>query len=101
MSPDFLVNYLAVGPVRKRLAKKSESSLPLSISDMTPLDLLPPELLDSAEAVRDRMKDMPEHLIRREVRDTLDKGRRRVGPLAQGGLDSLMQDLRGAVSTDA
>jgi hypothetical protein len=100
LSPDFLVNYLAIGPVRNRIAKQSECLLPLSISDLTPLDLLPPELLVAAEEVRERMKAMPEHVIRREVRDTLDRGRQRIGPLVAGGLDGLIDDLREAAGDD-
>lgn len=100
LSPDFLVNYLAIGPVRNRIERAVEAALPLSISDLPPLDLLPTELLDAAEEVRVKMNGMPEHMIRREVRDTLDRGRRRIGPLAEGGLEHLMQELRGAVSTE-
>jgi hypothetical protein len=100
LSPDFMVNFLAIGPLRNRIAKATESSLPLSISDLTPLDLMPIELLDAAEGVRERMKAMPEHVIQREVRDSLDRGRRRLGPLAQSGLDQTMDDLRGAVSME-
>lgn len=100
LSPDFLVNYLAIGPVRNRVAKRSECLLPLSISDLTPLDLLPPELLVAAEQVRERMKSMPEHVIRREVRDTLDRGRQRIGPLVEGGLDGLIDELREAAGDE-
>ncbi len=100
LSPDFMVNYLAIGPVRNRIEKATEAGLPLSISDLTPLDLLPTELLDAAEGVRARMNALAEHVVRREVRDTLDRGRRRIGPLAEGGLEHLMQELRGAVSAE-
>jgi hypothetical protein len=100
ISPDFMVNYLAVGPVRNRIAKATEGNLPLSIAALTPLDLLPKAVLDAAEGVRDRMKTMPEHVIRREVRDTLDRARRRVGPMAEGGLELLMQELSGAMSSE-
>jgi hypothetical protein len=86
--------------VRNRIAKTTEGNLPLSIAALTPLDLLPKAVLDAAEGVRDRMKTMPEHVIRREVRDTLDRARRRVGPMAEGGLELLMQELSGAMSSE-
>jgi hypothetical protein len=100
MSPDFLANYLAVGPVRNKLAKRTESALPLAISDLTPLDLLPAELLEVAEETRAKMGDMPAHVVRREVRDQLERGRRREGPLAQKGLGQIMDDLRGLISAE-
>src|SRR5262249_8680945 len=76
ISPDVMPNYLAIGPVRNRIAKRTEGSLPLSIAALEPLDLMPKPLLDAAESQREAMKDMPEHVIRREVRDSLDRGRR-------------------------
>ena len=100
MTPDFLANYLAVGPVRNKLARSTEAALPLAISDLTPLDLLPADLLDAAEETRTKLEDMPAHVVRREVRDLLERGRRRAGPLAQGGLGQLMDNLRGLISTE-
>jgi hypothetical protein len=100
ITPDFMANFLAIGPVRNRIAKSTEGTLPLSIAALKPLDLMPKALLDAAETQRESMKDMPEHVIQREVRDSLDRGRRRRGPLLEGGIDFVMEELAGAMSME-
>jgi hypothetical protein len=93
MSPDFMVNYLSVGPLRARLGKSSERDLPLAVKDLTATDALPTELLDAAEEVRFRLRDAPEHVIRREVRDRLDAERGRIRELAQEGTEGVLTHI--------
>jgi hypothetical protein len=62
LSPDFLGNYLAVGPIRRLVAKSTESRLPLML-DISSLEGIPAELLEVAEAVRENNKDLPERVI--------------------------------------
>ncbi|MFA4928762.1 MAG: hypothetical protein WC558_09610 [Patulibacter sp.] len=93
MSPDFLVNYLAVGPIRGRLEDGQHAQLPISVADIPSLDLLPTALLDAAEEIREELQDMPEHVKRRRVRDSLDASRRRMGGLANNGLDDTLSNI--------
>lgn len=88
MSADFLVNYLAFGPARRRVGKETEAILPLMMEIGTVRNLTP-ELLEEAEKLRSKLLDLPERVVRREVRDYLDKARRRLGPIARAGLREL------------
>ncbi len=88
MSPDFLLNYLAFGPVRRRVSKATEAGLPIFLgSSIVPI--LPQELIEIADRVRRENAGLPEHILRRRVRDDLDKARLRIGPIALGGLDDV------------
>lgn len=93
MSADFLVNYLAFGPMRKRVTKAKESNLPLLmvIGEATQLT---PELIAEAENLRSQLKDLPERVVRRQVRDHLDKARSRIGPIAKLGMDEIDDALQ-------
>ena len=90
MSIDFLINYLALGPVRGRIPKQTEAAVP-AVLDSSLVAYLTPELLQIAESVREESKDLPENVIRRRVRDALDAARRRVGPVATLGLNVLLE----------
>jgi hypothetical protein len=86
LSADFLVNYLAFGPVRNRISKHRESSLPILLEKDIG-EYLPPDILKIAQSVRDDSKDLPELVIRRRVRDKLDEAKRRLGPIASAGME--------------
>lgn len=92
ISADFLVNYLAFGPVRKKVDKAKESHLPL-LMELGAMRVLTPELLAEAEKLREELKDMPDHVIRRRVRDHLDRARRHLGSIAHAGLKELADEL--------
>lgn len=92
MSPDFLINYLSLGPARGRIKKESEEGMPVSL-DLSFVDYLTPELLRVAEQARESAKDMPEHVIRRRVRDALDDARRRAGPVLAKGLSAMIEEI--------
>jgi hypothetical protein len=91
MSPDFMVSYLAVGPLRAKLTRDLESRLPLSVAEL-PGEAVP-ELIHEAQQVRQELQGMSDRLIRREVRDRLDRFRRRKGRYAVGGLARVEADL--------
>lgn len=74
MSADFLVNYLAFGPMRRRVSKTQESHLPLVMAFGSATHLTR-ELMAEAENLRASLKELPERLIRRKVRDYLDNAR--------------------------
>jgi hypothetical protein len=88
MSADFLVNYLAFGPLRRKVDKSAESHLPLLMVLGTAAQLTP-DLMAEAENLRAQLKDLPERIIRRQVRDKLDKARASIGPIAHQGMDEV------------
>lgn len=84
MSADFLTNYLSFGPLRGKVAKHADGGLPIAI-DPALIEYLTPELVSLANAVREGAKGMPEHVIRRKVRDAMDEARRRTGDITKNG----------------
>ena len=98
MSADFLVNYLSIGPIRSRVSKNAEAALPIAL-DMGSFAELPSDLLDEAERIRREAGDLPEHIVRRRVRDCLDAAKRRPGQIIEEGvqtvLDMIVPDTTG------
>jgi hypothetical protein len=92
LSPDFLSNYLSIGPTRRLLAKSTEARLPLML-DIGYLEGIPGELLDLVESVREENKDQPERIIARKIRDALNAARGRVGLVAAGGIPAMQEEL--------
>jgi hypothetical protein len=88
LSADFMVNYLAFGPVRRKVGKAKESHLPLMM-ELSTARYLTPDLLTEAESLREELKDLPDRVVRRRVRDHLDRARRRLGPIAKAGVGEL------------
>ncbi len=66
MSPDFMVSYLAIGPLRARLSRETEGRLPLTVVELQGSSF--PELLAEAQKVREAMSDQSDRVVRREVR---------------------------------
>lgn len=54
---------------------------------------LTPELLAEAENLREELKDLPDRVVRRRVRDHLDRARRRLGPIANAGVGDIADDF--------
>lgn len=96
MSADFLVNYLSIGPIRYKVTKEVELTLPISL-DVGMFGELPPDLLIEADRIRQEAGDLPEHIIQRRVRDCLDAAKRRPGHLAKEGIKTVLD----AISSDA
>ena len=93
ISPDFMLNYLAVGPVRARLRKRTEESLPLMLN-MSVLEAVPQDLLDLADTLRKELEGSPKHVVDRKIRDTLDDARLLLGPTAVAGEVGLTEDVK-------
>jgi len=93
LSVDFLAQYLTFGPVRSRLSKASLRTLPVALEPRI-VQFLTRQLLEEASRIRDEMKALPEPIVRRRIRDRLDEARRRMGPLAARGIDSVFDELR-------
>lgn len=93
ISPDFLVNCLSIGPLRRHL-ENGARRLPTALMDIGVLDFVPTSLLELAGEVRSTLGEMPERVIRREVRDLLNKGRVQLEELGEGGTAQVMEKLR-------
>ena len=92
MSADFLVNYLSIGPIRSRVAKNAEATLPIAL-DMGSFAELPSDLLDEAVRIRWEAGDLPEHIVRRRVRDCLDRAKRRPGHMVGEGIQTVLSTI--------
>jgi hypothetical protein len=93
---DFLSNYLTFGPLRK-IQPEYEYKLPIFM-DKNFVDYIPPELLDVARRIRQKVRDTSEHVIRRKVRDTLEIERGKIGRLTMGGTALMQQTIEAAFS---
>ncbi|MBB5957610.1 hypothetical protein FHS29_004205 [Saccharothrix tamanrassetensis] len=93
ISPDFMLNYLAIGPVRSRLSKKRGDSLPLMLN-MSVLDAVPPDLLALAEDLREKLADLSPRIVRRKIRETLEDARLLLGPTGRGGEVALTNEVK-------
>ncbi len=95
MSADFLVNYLSIGPIRSKVSKDVEATLPIAL-DIGTFAELPSDLLDEAERIRREAGDLSEYIIRRRVRDCLDSAKRRRGHMNKEGIQTVLD----AVTSD-
>ncbi len=78
LSLSFLVNNLTFGPNRRFTDKADQMSLPLLL-DVEMSESLPHDILKIADEVRKENEGLPEYVIRRKVRDAIDRARRRRG----------------------
>lgn len=92
MSADFLVNYLSIGPIRSRVSRDEERSLPIAL-DMGSFAELPSDLLDEAERIRQEAGNLPEYIVRRRVRDCLDSAKRRPGQMSREGIQTVLDAI--------
>ncbi len=92
LSADFMVNYLAFGPVRGRIGKGTEFHLPLML-ELSSAPYLTADILTEAEKIRADLQDMPEHVIRRKVRDYLNQARRSLGSITDAGVGELEEGI--------
>ncbi len=86
MSLDFLANTLIFGPSRVNFDRKHEEMLPLFL-EADAAEYMPKELIEIADQVREKNEGLPEHVIRRKVRDTCDQMKRRYGKITQDAID--------------
>ena len=100
ISPDFLSDYLAVGPNRSHMSKATEATLPVAMFDMLP-DHLPVELLKMAEDVRRECGSIDARLMRRKLRDVVEDLKRRKGPLSKGGFTAVREKIERAFKARA
>ena len=89
LSLSFLLNNMTFGPSRMRITGAEELTLPL-ILDVELSESMPYDIVEIADQVRRENEGLPEYVIRRKVRDAIDRARRRRGCV---GLSSLFDDL--------
>jgi len=78
MSLSFLLNTMTFGGHRSEASKNTEPAIPL-ILDIELSESMPHDLLQLADDVRRENEGLPEYVIRRKVRDAIDRARRRWG----------------------
>jgi hypothetical protein len=95
LSLSFLVNNLTFGPKRHLLRKGDEFSLPLLL-DIEMMESLPHDIREIADKVRKENDGLPEYVIRRRVRDAIERAKRSRGYCDFGGsFDSDQDDITG------
>lgn len=87
MSLDFLASSMSFGPSRDRIDREAEQQLPLFL-EADAMEYMPKELIDIANRVRSENQDLPEHIIRRKVRDACDHMKRRYGRVTKAAVES-------------
>lgn len=91
MSADFLIDYLAFGPERQKIPKATEAQFPIMM--LRSATFLTPELMKEATDIREGLKDKPERVIRRQIRDHLDQAKAKIGKFASVGMMEIDEDL--------
>lgn len=100
MSPDFLTEFLRLGPMRSALEAEARVNLPL-LTDISRYENTPAELIQLADEVRAANSDLPERLVQRKVRDAMDEARLRLGVQARGGMRAAQESLEEAVGSQS
>ncbi|MBU4129110.1 MAG: hypothetical protein L6302_07025 [Desulfobacteraceae bacterium] len=86
LSLSFLLNNLTFGPSRRIAGKTDELTIPL-VLDIEMSESMPHDILDIADRVRNKNEGLPEYVIRRKVRDEIDRARRRKGCLGYNNIN--------------
>lgn len=84
LSIDYLIRYLAFGPSRDRV-DVTGAALARVYAD-TLVEPIPSELMALVTELRTKHADLPENVIQRRIRDTLNQERSRLGAIDAGGL---------------
>ena len=75
LSLSFLLNNMTFGPSRSQIGKDAKLKLPL-ILDVEMSESFPHDIIEIADNVRRESDGLPEYVIRRKVRDAIDRARR-------------------------
>jgi len=76
MSPDFMAQYLRLGPARSSLKPDAWAALP-TLTDLSRSDFRPEDLIAKADEIRSGLQAMPDRVADRLVRDQMNKYRLR------------------------
>jgi hypothetical protein len=85
LSLSFLLNNMTFGPSRSQVGKDAGLKLPL-ILDVEMSESFPHDIIKIADSVRRENDGLPEYVIRRKVRDAIDRERRRHGCVGYSGI---------------
>jgi len=85
LSLSFLLNNMTFGPARNQVGKDAELKLPLLL-DVEMSESFPNDIIEIADSVRRENDGLPEYVIRRKVRDAIDRARRRHGCVGYNGI---------------
>ncbi|WP_344142372.1 hypothetical protein [Polymorphospora rubra] len=100
ISPDFISQYLRIGPLRTAIERELWAGLPL-INDISRYAFLPKELIDRADELRVSHAGLDEHVIRRRVRDDLNEAKLRRGAAAIGGVQRMEERIESGLRSQA
>ncbi|MBQ1030042.1 hypothetical protein KBX26_08510 [Micromonospora sp. C97] len=100
ISPDFMSQYLRIGPLRTAVERELWAGLPL-ITDISRYAFLPKELIDRADELRVSHAGLDEHVIRRRVRDDLNETKLRRGPASLGGIQKMEEVIQNNLRNQA
>jgi hypothetical protein len=92
LSPDFLTEYLRLGPVRNAIDRGLRVKIP-ALTELARRKTLSVELIEIADRVRMDSLGLPERVIRRKVRDALDEARVRMGVATDVALSDVDAEL--------
>lgn len=87
LSLDFLLKFLTFGPARDRVFHDEHSSMRVFAPEI--FDHIPADLMSVAERVRKENANLPQHIVRRRIRDALDRAKANLGKIHKGGLDGV------------
>lgn len=88
ISLDFLLQYLVFGPRRESVELGN-----IRIFSDVLWEVVPTNLVAIAQDIRRNNAELPERVIRRKIRDELDRQRTQLGPVHLGGLEKLDETL--------
>jgi hypothetical protein len=92
ISADFLLRYIAFGPRRDRAMETSQGLSQFFAESL--FEFVPNELITVAQTVRSECGELPERIIRRRIRDSLDKARLEAGGVQAAGLDRALDAIQ-------
>lgn len=100
LSPDFLTQLLRLGPLRTAIEQDLRVQLPL-LTDMSVNHYAPHALLDLARETRAKSLSQNERVVRREVRDAVNRARQKMGPAAVNGARAVEERISASIQRQA
>lgn len=98
-----MVQYLGMGSVRTAVERELWATLPV-LTDISRYEYVPKELIETADTIRAEISGLDERVIRRRVRDRLERLKLEQGPEALAGIrgmeELVMERIAAAQDTD-
>lgn len=98
MSPDFLLRYLEIGPLRAQVSKSMRNELPVML-DVSFLEGVSPHIMQAVEQVRAEHSNLPGRVLRRKIRDTINRLKSSRGRIADGGVTLVEQEVLESITS--